>query len=222
MASRKGWENMILSKGEGDAPDDFLNFSELIFDFMHGNDDKLTYDESEVVSNASSARKNFLRSLEDRQANGLKVDGILYLSGAKIEIGAMEAGKEDEGQYGTKFLVDSVKLAKLLKDMFDFACTQAGGNGSDVIVMINKLEVYGFLISGLRIEFVSLKYLGGRHFYFNREGDHSLPDLLNDDAVAKISRLAKQFLIWRFLTTSKIRDRPDFTNTAPFPKTKKN
>ncbi|KAF9343373.1 hypothetical protein BGX26_005842 [Mortierella sp. AD094] len=120
---------------------------------------------------------------------------FMHASGA--EIGAIEGGKKDEGSYGTKCLVDSVKMAKVLKDMFDFVCTRAGGNGIEIVPVKKQLEVYGFLVSKLRVEFVSFKYLGGRHFYFNREVEHFIPDLLTDQAVSKICLLATQFLLWR-------------------------
>ncbi|KAF9086229.1 hypothetical protein BGX27_003234 [Mortierella sp. AM989] len=168
------------------------------FQLLHLNSGVLTFDEGEVYSAASANRKNVDRTRDDRQAVGHKIDGILYcVTASNAEIGAIEGGKKDEGSYGTKCLVDSVKMAKVLKDMFDFACTRAGGNGRDVVSMKKQLETYGFLVSKLRVEFVSFKHLGGRHFYFNREVEHFIPDLLTDEAVPKICLLAIQFLLWR-------------------------
>ncbi|KAF9426583.1 hypothetical protein BGZ76_002698 [Entomortierella beljakovae] len=72
--------------------------------------------EGEISSMASALRRNAGRTLGDNQKAGHKIDVIFYVSRASdSEFGAIEAGKKNESSYGTKYLVDSVKLSNFLR-----------------------------------------------------------------------------------------------------------
>jgi hypothetical protein len=80
----------------------------------------LTYDTGEESSTASSDRKNVKRHSTSKTKNqGRKIDGIIYCRSNKKELGAIEFGKFESGQAGTKTLHDRKKLAKAMKDMFN-------------------------------------------------------------------------------------------------------
>ncbi|KAF9360484.1 hypothetical protein BGX26_009174 [Mortierella sp. AD094] len=97
---------------------------------------------------ASSLSRNKDRNLEVRQASGHKVDGLLLCRKDKTELGAMEAGRKDDGPTGTKALEDAKKLAKILKDMHNTITRSCAKS------ILKDLRVYGLLISRLRVEFV--------------------------------------------------------------------
>ncbi|KAF9112444.1 hypothetical protein BGX27_003366, partial [Mortierella sp. AM989] len=172
----------------------YLRLWNIIFKALWINGEVLKLDEGEISSSASACRRNGVRSLEDRQSGGHKIDGILTAAKAKTEIGAIEGGKKNESSYGTKYLTDGVKTAKTLKDMFDMACSKAALNGN---LIKNDLEVYGYLVSGLRIEFVTFKYFGGRFFLFKRNYTDDLPPILNNNTIWKVKRVLEEFLLMR-------------------------
>ncbi|KAG0325571.1 hypothetical protein BGZ99_000454 [Dissophora globulifera] len=141
----------------------------------------LEIDLGEVTSSASSLRKNGERVLETKQFQGRKIDGIVTCCVTNLEICAMEAGKTDQGTNGTKVLQDSVKMAKVLKDMFDAICSQCSAQPESIR---RDLRVYGILVSGLRMDFVSFRYLEGRFFRMQTEDTIHLPSAWDDDGIA--------------------------------------
>ncbi|KAF9916880.1 hypothetical protein FBU30_001108, partial [Linnemannia zychae] len=173
----------------------YLKLWSIFFDLLAIKGDYFVIDEGEVSSVASAFRKNADRGIEDQQSGGHKADGIIYcLSASGMEIGAIEGGRKNEHFYGTKFMLDSLKMSKLLKDMFDFACNEACMRGTSADIARAGVEVYGFLISGWRIEFVSLRHFGGRFMYFKRENVDSLPLRLDNDSLIEIKRILIKFL----------------------------
>ncbi|KAI8595680.1 hypothetical protein EDD21DRAFT_280200, partial [Dissophora ornata] len=73
----------------------------------------------EKMSVSSSIRKNQTRDITSAKAFGRKVDGIFASRHSSKEYGAIEVGKKDEGAAGSKVLTDGLKIAKIMKDMFD-------------------------------------------------------------------------------------------------------
>lgn len=71
----------------------------------------------EGMSCASSDRKNIIRTINDRKKIGRKGDGVFRLCKDRLEFGAIETGRKWEGPNGTKYLNDSLKLNKMMKDM---------------------------------------------------------------------------------------------------------
>ncbi|CAG8552850.1 3318_t:CDS:2 [Acaulospora colombiana] len=70
----------------------------------------------EGMSNASSDRKNLTRTINYRKKIGRKGDGVFRLCSDRLEFGAIEAGRKWEGQSGTKYSNDSLKLFKMLEE----------------------------------------------------------------------------------------------------------
>ncbi|KAF9085879.1 hypothetical protein BGX27_003313 [Mortierella sp. AM989] len=151
--------------------------------------------EGEISSTASAIRRNEGRTRDDRQNGGHKLDAIFYVTRASdSEFGAVEGGKKNENSYGTKYLTDGLKLSKSLKDMFDNICTRALSNGSDVNSLKSTLQVYGFLVSGEKIEFLTLRSFGGRYYFMDKISEHFLPTQLHEDTFSKIRNLLQEFL----------------------------
>ncbi|KAF8923804.1 hypothetical protein BGZ58_002500 [Dissophora ornata] len=145
----------------------------------------------EKCSTSSSYRKNDGRDLDTRKAMGRKIDGIFASRLSKVEYGAIEVGKDDEGYSGSKALVDARKLAKLSKDMLDHllkSCTRPGQVTMDI-------EVLGLLQSGLHIEFLSLVKTRGRYCIFRRESSFTIPKSLKNKGINTILLLIKELLV---------------------------
>ncbi|KAG0270129.1 hypothetical protein DFQ27_000430 [Actinomortierella ambigua] len=129
----------------------------------------LDHQPGEIVSDATSLRKNSIRTLQSRKVHGRKIDGILTCATTRYEFGAIEAAKTDDGPQGTKALCDSRKLAKVLKDMHDRIVANAS---SDVRC---DLVTYGLQIARSRITFYSLHKRLGRHYQLVHDGTFAFP-----------------------------------------------
>ncbi|KAF9299825.1 hypothetical protein BGZ74_008600 [Mortierella antarctica] len=154
----------------------------------------LEYEPGETTSAASSLRKNSERDLESKQSQGRKIDGIVSCSATNLEICAVEAGKLDQGQSGTKILQDSVKMAKVMKDMFDAIHTRS--NGSEDVK--RELRTYGLLISGTRIDFVSFRHLEGRFYRMQTEDSVTLPPVWDEHGVSSKTIVALVYKLMLF------------------------
>ncbi|GBB92939.1 hypothetical protein RclHR1_02090003 [Rhizophagus clarus] len=80
------------------------------------------------MNTTSSDRKNDASCDADRKKIGKKGDGIFRLKGDRLEIGAIEAGRKWEGTNGRKYLKDSLKLSKMLRDMIVQLTKECNGN----------------------------------------------------------------------------------------------
>ncbi|KAG0331130.1 hypothetical protein BG000_011181 [Podila horticola] len=154
----------------------------------------LEYEPGEATSAASSLRKNSERDLESKQSQGRKIDGIVSCSATNLEICAVEAGKLDQGQSGTKILQDSVKMAKVMKDMFDAIHTRSNGFEDGK----RELRTYGLLISGTRIDFVSFRYLEGRFYRMQTEDSVTLPPVWDEHGVSSKTIVALVYKLMLF------------------------
>ena len=180
---------------EGLSERNHLKLWGIFFRLLVKNGGVLYLDEGEIYSKASADRKNSTRSTETRQSSGHKMDGMIYcLKASKLEIAGIEGGKKNEGPNGTKVLLDGLKISKLLKDMLDKACDEACSKGTISNTARKGIEVFGFLVSGLRIQFVSSKHFGGRFSYLIREKAESLPSHLDDQSFQIIRSLLSIFL----------------------------
>ncbi|KAF9320407.1 hypothetical protein BG003_006200 [Podila horticola] len=137
----------------------------------------LEYEPGEATSAASSLRKNSERDLESKQSQGRKIDGIVSCSATNLEICAVEAGKLDQGQSGTKILQDSVKMAKVMKDMFDAIHTRSNGSEDD---------------------FVSFRYLEGRFYRMHTEDSVTLPPVWDEHGVSSKTIVALVYKLMLF------------------------
>nr|CAG8581599.1 8058_t:CDS:1 [Entrophospora candida] len=122
------------------------------------------------MSLASSDRKNHERSVADRKMIGRKGDGVFRLCKKRLEFGAIEAGRKWEGQHGTKYLTDSLKLCKMLKDMLAQLSTECDW----IEDLVRKLQVVGILQGASRIQVITMDYPKGYIFRVQRRKVHEV------------------------------------------------
>ncbi|KAF9984435.1 hypothetical protein BGZ65_000398 [Modicella reniformis] len=134
----------------------------------------LSYEPGEYHSRASGHRKNSRRkTAQEKQQVGRKTDGIITCVLPALELGAMEAAKEDPaGPKSTKALMDGLKLAKTLKDQIDMIREMLTTGGEEAI---RQLATYGLLIAGGTISFYTLQLQDGRFYQFTCQGTVTLP-----------------------------------------------
>ncbi|KAF9345628.1 hypothetical protein BGX26_002932 [Mortierella sp. AD094] len=121
----------------------------------------------------------------DLEALEGELEGVITCKslGSEVGIAAIKIGENDYGPTGIK----------ALKDMFDLVCGECSSPGD----MRTRLRVYGILFSGLRVEFVSLKYVSGRFYRLTREKTLSIPITWDDQSVKAILDLVKEILVLR-------------------------
>ncbi|KAG0235551.1 hypothetical protein BGW42_005164 [Actinomortierella wolfii] len=126
--------------------------------------------------------------LETRRIYGHKIDGLICSTMTQFEFGTIEAAKADEGFQSTKALVDTRRLAKLLKDMHD--CIISKTNNPDAIY---ELETFGLQISRTKITMYRLRKLrvGGPHYQLVNFGSYTCPLVWDERGLAStaITRL---------------------------------
>ncbi|CAG8788497.1 4999_t:CDS:2, partial [Dentiscutata erythropus] len=106
----------------------------------------------EGMSHASSDRKNLTRATNDRKKLGRKGDGVFRLRKDRLEFGAIEAGRKWEGKSGTKYMTDSLKICKMLKDMLNQLAIECGMKED----LVRKLQVVGILNGANRIQVMTV------------------------------------------------------------------
>jgi hypothetical protein len=79
--------------------------------------------------------------------------GDLILRKGTAEYGCMEAGARDEGQWGTKKLLEKgIKAPKILKDIFNYLCHVINNEESSV----RQLRTIGYIQSGTSLMLIYL------------------------------------------------------------------
>ncbi|CAG8813346.1 41774_t:CDS:2 [Gigaspora margarita] len=106
----------------------------------------------EGMSHASSDRKNLTRTTNDRKKLGRKGDGVFRLCNDRLEFGAIETGRKWEGNSGTKYMTDSLKICKMLKDMLNQLAIECGMKED----LVRKLQVVGILNGANRIQVMTV------------------------------------------------------------------
>ncbi|KAI8601971.1 hypothetical protein EDD21DRAFT_414420 [Dissophora ornata] len=168
---------------------------DILMELLVTESEWLDHKPGEISSSASSLRRNKGRDLETRRALGRKADGIITCKNFDFdfEIGAIEIGRIDDGPTGTKVLKDGRKISKLLKDMFDLICSKCKSPS----IFRSELRVYGLLISGLRVEFLSLRHLEGRYYHLVREDTLTIPSSWNESGICSILIMVTKMLVFR-------------------------
>ncbi|PKC72595.1 hypothetical protein RhiirA1_490952 [Rhizophagus irregularis] len=118
---------------------------------------KINLVRGEGMSTASSDRKNNKSCNADRKKIGKKGDGIFRLKGDRLEIGGIEAGRKWEGKNGRKYLRDSLKLSKMLRDMLVQLIKECNGDEQ----IIRKLQTVGMLHSANRFQLITMDIPNG-------------------------------------------------------------
>ncbi|RHZ46207.1 hypothetical protein Glove_629g20 [Diversispora epigaea] len=131
-------------------------------DIRLGTDIKRT----DAPSLSSANRKNRNRAnTRTRKLTGRKIDGIIYTADGLLEFGAIEGARSFTGVSDNKYLNETFKMPKTLRDMY-----------ADLIRVINyddqradKLQVIGILHFGLWVQFVRLWRAGGSICIFRKD-----------------------------------------------------
>ncbi|CAI2190738.1 14369_t:CDS:2 [Funneliformis geosporum] len=84
-------------------------------------------------------------------------DGVFRLCKDRLEFGAIETGRKWEGEKGTKYMHDSLKMCKMLKDMVTQLAIICDGREE----LVRKLEVVGILHGANRIQIITMDYPKG-------------------------------------------------------------
>ncbi|RGB37303.1 hypothetical protein C1646_666288 [Rhizophagus diaphanus] len=130
-------------------------WSPIIDPIFHNS--KINLVRGEGMSTASSDRKNNKSCNTDRKKIGKKGDGIFRLKGDRLEIGGIEAGRKWEGKNGRKYLRDSLKLGKMLRDMLVQLIKECNGDEK----IIRKLQTVGMLHSANRFQLLTMDIPNG-------------------------------------------------------------
>ncbi|RHZ54798.1 hypothetical protein Glove_423g8 [Diversispora epigaea] len=104
------------------------------------------------MSKTSSNRKNQTNYGTDRKKIRKKRNGIFKLKGSRLEFGTIEAGKEWEGEYGKKYIKDSLKLCKMFYDMLIQLSKECNNNEK----IFRKLQIIGILNSANRLQLLTM------------------------------------------------------------------
>ncbi|KAI9311615.1 hypothetical protein BX666DRAFT_1867420, partial [Dichotomocladium elegans] len=135
----------------------------------------------EMESRASCQRKNKDRKLESRKSHGHRAD--LLLKCTIGELGCGEAGKSDQGEFGTKELL---KAPKMMKDMLS-ALISASPSATD-------LETICFIIMGPKLTLLRMDRPSRLTCRLSRSKPKYFPDNLVHFSAGMGSLLA---LVWQ-------------------------
>jgi hypothetical protein len=117
---------------------------------------ELQYKHAEYNSSSSALRKNVDRKRGKRQAVGRKADGMILGTSTGLEICVLEAAKKDDGPRSTKALCDTLKIAKVTKDMMDVMRAKVPDE------VHHQLVVYWFRITAASMHLYTLQQRPGR------------------------------------------------------------
>ncbi|CAG8466883.1 3832_t:CDS:2 [Scutellospora calospora] len=133
----------------------------------------------ETCSVASSNRKNddeMYRIKGQRKALGHRIDGIFQNTVNDYEYGGIEVAKTCQGPHDRKYLGNSLKLTKLLKDIFH---QQSSIVDYDETV-VKKIEMVGLLHSRLQLQQFLMDFGGGSCLRLRKETTRNIPLHLGD------------------------------------------
>ncbi|KAI9498821.1 hypothetical protein BDB00DRAFT_745864, partial [Zychaea mexicana] len=117
------------------------------------DDCEIDVNSGETESRATSDNNNSSRSLGKRKLHGTRVDLRFTYDGA--ELGCAEAGRVDEGELGTKEMLEgSLKCPKTLRDMFVHLSKKYPDKKSG-------LRTFGFMMMGYSISASIMDSPGG-------------------------------------------------------------
>ncbi|KAF9574310.1 hypothetical protein EC968_006817 [Mortierella alpina] len=144
----------------------------------------LTYRPGEAISEASALRKNASRTLETRRSHGHKIVGLILSTMTQLEFGGIEAARTYDGVQGTKALMDTRKLAKLLKDMHDCIISKTDDSNA-----LQELRTFGIQISRTKVTVYSLRKvpMDGPHYQLVDLGFYMFPFIWDESGLAAVA-----------------------------------
>ncbi|CAI2197966.1 17774_t:CDS:2, partial [Funneliformis geosporum] len=120
---------------------------------------------TDAPSLASAIRKNRAQPSNARKFIGRKIDGIIYIINRLLEVGAIEAARSFLGESDRKCLIENFKMPKTLHDMLAEHIRSVDYDDEK----IDKLQVFGILHLGLRVQFTRLWRAGGSITIFHKD-----------------------------------------------------
>ncbi|CAI2184769.1 8552_t:CDS:2 [Funneliformis geosporum] len=134
-----------------------------IRDIQLGTDIKRT----DAPSLSSANRKNRCRkaNTRTRKLTGRKIDGIIYTVDKLFEVGAIEGARSYSGASDQKYLLETFKMPKTLRDMYADLMRAVDYDDKKA----NKIQVIGILHLGLWIQFARLWRAGGSICIFRKD-----------------------------------------------------
>ncbi|CAG8676634.1 14779_t:CDS:2, partial [Cetraspora pellucida] len=136
----------------------------------------------EGMSFASSERKNIQRKINDHKKFGRKGDGVFRLHKGRLEFGTIEAGRNWEEINGTKYMSDSLKISKMLKDMLDKLIRERKMKED----LVKKLKVIGILHGANRLQVLTVDHPKGYITRINRNNVQVAGRLTNSKPLALV------------------------------------
>jgi len=133
----------------------------------------------ETCSVASSNRRNddeIYRMKGNRKALGHRINGIIQNIVNNYEYGGIEVTKTCQGPHDRKQLGDSLKLTKLLKDIFHQQSCVVDYNEE----IVKKIEIVGLLHSRLQLQQFLMDFGGDSCLRLKKEITRNIPLHLSD------------------------------------------
>ncbi|KAF9436272.1 hypothetical protein BGZ76_004425 [Entomortierella beljakovae] len=205
----KGIDSVPVSIGEDISRDEYRFFTELIFDCFKNiinfyedlggreyqlplqlpeklymnlwnhtirllHKDLFHYLTGEITSKPSAQRKNKIGS---KQGQILQVS--LQERAVKQEL-IIDSGLDEE----VMVLLQPKVITS--KDIYDHIMSEVYLYGGDINEAQKDLEVYGFLLSGCRSQFVTMKYFGSRFLFFEYGRIETMPTRLDSKTMSRL------------------------------------
>ncbi|GES90847.1 C2H2-type zinc finger transcription factor [Rhizophagus clarus] len=122
---------------------------------------------TDAPSLSSANRKNRGRkaNTHTRKLIGRKIDGIIYAVDKLLEVGAIEGARSYSGASDQKYLHETFKMPKTLRDMYADLMRAVDYDDQKA----NKIQVIGILHLGLWIQFARLWRAGGTICIFRKD-----------------------------------------------------
>ncbi|CAB4411976.1 unnamed protein product [Rhizophagus irregularis] len=143
---------------------------------------------TDAPSLASANRKNRGRSgnTKTRKLTGRKIDGIVYIVDRNLEVGVIEAARSFFGVSDRKYLLETFKMPKTLRDMYADLVRTANYDEQKA----NNLQVFGILHLGLWIQFTRLYRAGGSICIFRKDVvSHHVDSKFSEDGIKSFLKL---------------------------------
>ncbi|CAB4378458.1 unnamed protein product [Rhizophagus irregularis] len=143
---------------------------------------------TDAPSLASANRKNRGRSgnTKTRKLTGRKIDGIVYIVDRNLEVGVIEAARSFLGVSDRKYLLETFKMPKTLRDMYADLVRTANYDEQKA----NNLQVFGILHLGLWIQFTRLYRAGGSICIFRKDVvSHHVDSKFSEDGIKSFLKL---------------------------------
>nr|AMJ52384.1 hypothetical protein [Rhizophagus clarus] len=132
-------------------------------DIQLGTDIKRT--DTPSLSSANRKNRDRKANTRTRKLTGRKIDGIIYTVDKLLEVGAIEGARSYSGVSDQKYLIETFKMPKTLRDMYVDIMKAVGYDDQKA----NKIQVIGILHLGLWIQFARLWRAGGSICIFRKD-----------------------------------------------------